>query len=426
MKRVIRYAQKSPLITGSFLMVIGSNVANVVAYFYHFVLGRMLGTVHYGELVAFLSIVGFLSSIYSFIGLVITKYAAKEKDNSESLSFFFSIYEYFKKPAIAISVLIVLLTPIAVNIIHLPSIIYILIGPAFLLSFMFFMYRSYIQGRLLFGKVSTFLISEMVLRFLIALVLIYLGFGSIGAVVGFLSAILILFTLLSRDSVFKEKYSVKPLIMKKLINDGIPVFVTTFATTAIFSTDVIMVRAFFGASDAGTYAAVSTLGKTILFSTLPITAVLFPLISRKHSEGKSDTLLFLLSFVMTFCVGGAFSLIFYFFPEIAVTTLFGNAFIQAAGYMFPFSIFILLLVLCLVEVNYYLPKEKYYPTFSLAIAAIAQVIGIFVFHNSLSSVISVSTVVMLALFVNLLLYFAYENQNIKRFIRQALRNNSSI
>lgn len=426
MNQISKLARSSPLITGSFLMIVGSNIANVIAYFYHFVLGRMLGTVLYGELVAFLSIVGFLSSLYSFIGLIITKYAAKEKDNQKSLSFFLSIYQYFKRPAIAVSLIILLLTPFASKALQLPTLVYMMISPAFLLSFVFFQYRSYIQGRLSFGKVSTYSIAEMTLRFLIGLILVYLGFGSTGAVIGFLVSILVLFTVLTRDKVFREKGTKESIVVARLIREGIPVFVTTLATTAIFSTDVILVRAFFEAGDAGTYAAVSTLGKTILFSTVPITAVLFPLISRKHSEGKSDALLFLLSFAMTFCVGGAFALIFYFFPELAITTLFGHAFVEASRYMFPFSVFLLLLVLCLVEVNYYLPKEKYYPTLSLAVAAIAQVIGIFLFHESLISVINVSTVVMLALFANLLLYFAYENHSLKRFVRQALRNNSSI
>lgn len=425
MKIARRFLLDNPLLTGSFLMLFGSNLANVIAYLYHFILGRMLDKAQYGELAAFLSLLGFLGSLYSFLGLLIVKYAAKGTTPHESLKNFYSLYTFFRKPVVGISLVLLLLTPFVSSRLQLSLVTYLLIAPIFFLSFMIFLYKSFLQGRLEFGKVSLYTIAEMTGRLGLGLLFVKLGFSAPGAAIGFFLTLLFVWLLLKRDVPFVGGGHTS-LDKKALVHDAIPVFVSSLATTAFFSMDILLVRALFSASDAGTYAAASTLGKTILFASAPLTAVLFPIISKKHAQGEAGTLLFFMSFAITFCIGGVFALAFYFFPLLAVQMSFGASFLTAAPLMFPYSIFMLLFVLCLVFVNYYLPKEQYYPIKSLAVAAVVQTVGIILFHTTLLSVVYVSIIVVLALFVNLLIYFAYENKGLKSVLSKALRHYSGL
>ena len=69
MKKTILNITKNQVVMGSFILLLGSNIANVIAYLYHFILGPLLGKADYGELVVFLSIISLLSSSSLIISL---------------------------------------------------------------------------------------------------------------------------------------------------------------------------------------------------------------------------------------------------------------------------------------------------------------------------------------------------------------------
>ncbi len=424
MKKIKALVSKNPLLSGSFIMLIGSNIANIFAYIYHPIFGRILGKDSYGELAAFLSLLGFLASFYSFLGLLITKYASKHKTKSESLNHFFAFLDYFNKPVVVISLIILITTPIFASLLKISLLNYALISPVFYISFVIFFYKSYLQGRLSFTRISIYTVYEVMGRLLFGVLLFYMGFGVTGAVLGLLITILIELSILRRD-IRRPKAELKPLNTSSFVRDGLPVLITTFATTAFFSMDVLLVRRFFGNSEAGSFAAASVLGKIILFATAPITAVLFPLISKKHAGGETGSSVFLTSFVITLLLGGCFTLLFYFFPSIVVLP-FGSQFSTSIPLLFPYSTFIYLLVLSLVIVNYYLPREKYFTIKCLGAAAFLQSVGIIMFHQSLISIIYVSIAVTFTLLLVLLIYFVHEDEQIRKILSNAFGSNPRI
>ena len=75
-KDLINRFIKHPLFAGSFIMVVGSNLTNFIAYIYHLILGRMLGPAQYGVLVATISLIGMFSITFGFLGLVIIKFVS--------------------------------------------------------------------------------------------------------------------------------------------------------------------------------------------------------------------------------------------------------------------------------------------------------------------------------------------------------------
>src|SRR3972149_5404032 len=98
-----------PLFAGSSLMVVGSNIGNFFAYFYHLVLGRMLGPEKYSELASILSFAALVAALFSFIGIVVVKFlsSAPEKEISSYLS-------WFGKKAVILGVAISALTLVSV------------------------------------------------------------------------------------------------------------------------------------------------------------------------------------------------------------------------------------------------------------------------------------------------------------------------
>src|SRR3989338_11012715 len=68
-----------PFIKGSAVMFAGTMLANVLAYFYHLVVGRMLGPAGYGELAAIFSIFYILNSPSIVIQNILVKFFSQLK-----------------------------------------------------------------------------------------------------------------------------------------------------------------------------------------------------------------------------------------------------------------------------------------------------------------------------------------------------------
>src|SRR3989344_3115162 len=74
---------KHPLLQGSLVMVLGSNLFNLGQFIYHFIAGRYLGKAHYGDLAVIISVLGFISIIQLSVGLTIVKFIAAAKSEKE-------------------------------------------------------------------------------------------------------------------------------------------------------------------------------------------------------------------------------------------------------------------------------------------------------------------------------------------------------
>src|SRR3990167_10215702 len=72
-----------PFFTSSAVMVLGSNFANVLAFVYHLIIGRLLGPVYYGELAAVISLATMFSAIFTFLSTVVIKFTSSAKSKKE-------------------------------------------------------------------------------------------------------------------------------------------------------------------------------------------------------------------------------------------------------------------------------------------------------------------------------------------------------
>src|SRR3989344_8778687 len=86
MKRIIdklSHVTSHPLARGSFIVLVGTTIANIGSYAYHLVVGRILGPVGYGELASLLSFLYILNVPSSVLQTVLTRYIAGFRANQE-------------------------------------------------------------------------------------------------------------------------------------------------------------------------------------------------------------------------------------------------------------------------------------------------------------------------------------------------------
>lgn len=141
-----------------------------------------------------------------------------------------------------------------------------------------------LQGAERFGLLGTAFIVAAAGRVALGLAFVWLGMGVDGAMLGVAaglaaSAALSLATFAKRDAVragHAAPASLTPLV---------PALIASIAIAIPTSADVVLVRHYFAAQDAGAYAAVSTLGKIVVFGPLAVSLALFPSMVREHAQG---------------------------------------------------------------------------------------------------------------------------------------------
>lgn len=418
MIKYLKHLLVNPFFHSSLVMIVGSNFANFINYIYHTIMGRILGPANYSELAAVFSIINLIGVITVSSGLVVTKFVSSAKNEVEIKRFLGWLSRKIFYISLSITILFIVAAITMKNFLNLSSTTpLILMSLTFVFSFPLFINRAVFQGLLRFKESTGTLIVEHSLKLFIGVILVFLGFSVSGAVFGVLIAsicawVMTRYLLRNYVNYSAEKFKdVKPLFLYT-----IPVFIQSLTLASINSLDLVLVKHFFSAHEAGIYASVSTLGKIIFFGTGPVTAVMFPMIAQKKAQQKSYTKIFLLSLLLTICMAGTVLAIFGFLPNLAVFSLFGQAYFEASKLLFGFGIFMTFYTLSYLLINFYLSVGKTKIVILPAFAAITQIIGIWIYHNSLVTVININIgVAFILLFLLSLFYlkdFVLKNANI--------------
>ncbi len=403
-----------PLFSGSLVMVVGSNLVNFLNYLYHLIIGRILGPSDYGELAAIISLIGLLSIVPASINLVIIKYVSSTKDDAKLTNLISWLKSGTIKASLILFFAILAASPFIASFLHINKLIYlILIAVSYLISFQSLFYRSILQGLLKFKEMIISILAENMVKLVVSVLLIYFGFRVGGAVFAFLVAALVGWYITIFYLKIKTKKVDNPPDVKAMALFTIPVIIQSFAMTSVYSSDVILVKHFFSSHDAGIYASLSTLGKIILFATGPIGAVMFPLVSKRSAKGENYKRVFIFSFLTTLSVATMILVIYWLFPVMAISLLYGSLFLEAANLLFWFGIFITCFTLSFLIVNYNLSLGKTKVVIFPAIGALLQIILIWIYHQSLFTVILISIIVSALLLVALLIYSIYSNNGHK-------------
>ena len=404
MKKKLLKIVLNPLFSGSAIMIIGSNSSNFLNYLFHLIMGRMLGPANYGELASLISIMGLIGVIPGSVALVIVKYISSAKSKDEINSLIAWLRDKTLKISLIIFLIILIISPAVTSFLHINSVIYLVfIAISFLFSLSAGFNRAILQGLLKFKEMVLSVLAEYVVKLILCITLVSLGFAVGGALVGLVISIAVGWYLTTLYISVKKTNSKNPNI-RSMFLFTIPVVIQSVSTTSLYSSDLILVKHFFSSYEAGLYAALSTLGKIIFFATGPISAVMFPLVSKRASEGSSYKKIFILSFGVTAFFALILLSIYWFFPNLMIMLLYGSSYTGASNLLVWFGLFITLFTLSSLLINFNLSLGRTKLVLFPLLAALAQVVIIWAYHATLFNVIIISTVLTSLLLASLLVY----------------------
>lgn len=409
MKNSIHSLRKNPLISGSIIIFSASVLSNVLSYVYHLFLGRSLGPEKYGEFSSLNSLIYLLMVATTVIATSLTKYFSKCKAQSTPEQ---AHDLYIRSTArlkhyllIGFFVAIVVSYPVSLYL-HLSSWLSIpMIYGIFCLFTLISVNSSVFSGFQKFELTALFGTLIILLRFLFALPAA--RFGVFSTVTSYFIANVITYIITSSvvRSLFTSGKKRFDITVKEMFVGNIQTFIILLAMTSLYSTDIVLVRNLFTSKESGWYAGVAVLGKIIFYASSAIGQVVLPVVAERSYSGKKSFRMMGLAIGLVGIISIVCLCIFAFFPTLVIHLLFGPSYDPAVSFLFPFGIFMVMYSIINIIAMGLIGSSKTGIWKIFAIAALAQAIGIYLFHTTIGSVILVNNVVVGLLLVGVLLYF---------------------
>lgn len=275
---------KTSVTKGTLYLVVAQAVFLFVGYLVHVMLGRMLGPAAYGVFGVVLGIMNLATIIPSSgVPIAVSKFVGESEEKSggimrEGLKLQLAICSiifiiYFSSAAFVAATFS---DPNFILYVRITSISIFLVGIGSL-------YYSYLSGRRYFGKQSFVYAVSSVIG-LLAILLVALGFGVIGAIFSYVLSYL---TLLILAFWFSGKISGDGFDWKKLLYFSTPLMVYAIFSNILQTIDLTIVEALLKNDIlAGYYTAASMIGKLFYILIVTLFATLIPAISNSIARNN--------------------------------------------------------------------------------------------------------------------------------------------
>jgi O-antigen/teichoic acid export membrane protein len=388
---------QSRVLGGSVIMLTGSALVSILNFSYNIAVARMLGPAGFGHAAVAITLLMFVSAMTLSFQLVGAKLVARSESIAEKAAVYQRLMQRAWKLGAAIGIALALSSGLIARYLNLPSAWMVLV---LAVGFAFYVpvgaRRGGMQGMCAFKRLASSYVSEALLKFVGALVLVQAGFGAMGAIFA-IAASLVLAYFIPR--VPRELKSAPAAVFELSSREARQAIVYFAGQVLICNTDILLIKHFFAPDTAGLFAAVALVGRVVYFASWMVVSAMFPISAGAKEEQSSKGLLAIpIGFVIA--LTGGFVTVLTLFPDFVLHMVFGRMFTAGAGldsllalYALNAGIYSLSVVLIAYEMSRKIANTGWW---QLAFSG-AIVTGIYLFHTTLRDVISVELACMTAL-----------------------------
>ena len=306
---------------------------------------------------------------------------------------------------IGITIIYLLLSPLIASFLKIDNLTPVMVISSYLLiALLLPITRGIIQGLQRFTQLGISFILEGITKLGLGVLLISIRMGVSGAILAFTFAYVFPFilTLYFLKNIFtKEK---RKFDSEKIYKYSFPVAVMLVSLTGFFTIDILLVKHFLSAVEAGYYAAITLLGKVIFFGSMSVSLVMFPKIAELYAIKKDTRKLMLKSLFMVFLFSFVVTVLYFLFPGFVVNILFGSEYLEIANLIGLFGLFMSIFSLVYVLSFYNISIQRSKFIYILVLFNIVEGGLIYLFHDSLIQIINILIWLIILLFLVLVIY----------------------
>ena len=388
----------------NFIFFIGSMVVAVFNYLYHPILGRMMDIESFGEVQALISLFVLLSMVIGVFNIIVINIVTNTQKIQECQETILMLQKIGLYIVLTLSILVIIFSRKLESFLNFSS-FYPFISLAILLILsLFFTFRSAIlQALYKFKEVSVARILSSAGRLFFAVILVYIGWASFGAITAIVLSqfiALIYVYIKTKDyltSLIGLKIKINSKIKKEFVY-GFLVFLATLCVAFLYSADVIIIKHYFSAEEAGFYSGIATIARIIFFLSGSIAGVLISHIKIENTDKENKKTLIKGLFLIG-SLGGVALLTFLIIPDIIIKVLIGQRYLAYAYLLPKLSILLFLVSIISLFFYYFLALRKYF----LSVIALASPVFVLLLtyfnHQTLSQVINNFLLVSISILV---------------------------
>lgn len=392
---------------GSAIFFISATLVNVGNYAFNLLLGRWLGPSVFADVNLMVTLLLFVSFIAAALAMVTSRFTAAFHATGAEAGII-ALRAWLNRVAWigggVLGLMFALGAPLLRDFFHVSSAWpFVILAAGVPVYLGLAVQRGVLQGRTLFPRLAASYQTEMWVRLALALGLALAGFA-VNGVTAALTISLAAAWLVARG-VQRSATEAAPLAASERRA------ITRFAVAAggalagqilINNSDVLIVKHFFPAEDAGHYAALALIGRIVFFATWSVVTTLFPIVAQKHARGEPHHHLLLASLGLVTVVSAAIAAASFLFPDIIIGTLFGAAYLPVAPLLWLYTVATALYALANVVINYRLSADNKLGSVFVVVAGIAQVVALWLFHATLRDVVLIQIAIMACLLLTTL------------------------
>ncbi len=383
-------------------------LVNAGNYGYNLILGRLLGPQQFADaaiLITFLLVLSFIAMTFQ---LSTAKFSVLFEE-SVFYTFIRNVYRYALWIGVALGIGVLLFAEMLQEIFNTQtSYMFSLFGLAVPLYFIMSVNRGVLQGKKRFGKLAITYQTEMLSRLLLttSLLLVLKIESSIIVAVGIAGSLIFgLFPFTGENISFKKRRDLEVEHKNHVKKFFVLTAFYELSQIIINNSDILLVKHYFEAYDAGLYASLALIGRVVYFVAWMFVMLLLPKVVERHKEGQptAPVLFTYVLYIGLLALGIVIGC--YLFPTLVVQLLFGNAYISIAPLLWKYAMATSLFAISNIFAYYFLSLDVYIPVILSAVLGITQVVLIVLFHDNLLQVVLMQIYAMLVLLLVQLIYF---------------------
>ena len=407
--RVARFraSSHSRILSGSLIMLISSAIVAAVNFAYNVDVAQRLGPAQFGHVATAVSLLLLASALTLSFQIVCAKYVALAATDAEKAAVYRRLRVRGWQVGLTLGLALAAASIPLTSFLRFPTnniMLLMAVGITFYVPLG--VKRGIFQGTCAFPRLATNYALEAIAKFAVAVVLI-LWVGALGAVIAIVCSVVAAYFLPRPQPLFRTPGAkCEPLHP----GEGRQAIVFFVGQVIIMNTDLVMVKHFFPAAEAGSYAAVALVGRLLFYASWGVIAAMFPITAEKGRSERANHSLVAVPMALVLAIFLGFLGVLQLFPATIMKTVFGPGFGQAESLLGLYAANTAVYALAVVLMAYEMSRKVANTGWLQMVFSGLVIVGISLFHTTLRQVITVLLVLMVSLLIAVALPFFHRSR----------------
>ncbi len=378
----------------SIVLIAGTGTTALLSLVYAVYVGRLLEPADYAHFTAAVSFVYLCSVAMGPINPTVARFTAKYASHGAYGKIRTLYREITRRVAIygllCAAAALLVIGPLA-NILRFPSpwplaVAYGMVYLTMLLS----VARGVLRGIHGFGQYNVNVVLEALFRLLVGVVLLQFARAVVPGLLAYLIALVavVVMSQFQLRGIWAD-HPPERVDGSEIRRFAPPMFLLAIGTAGFQNIDMLMVKHFAQATDAGCYGAAATLARSMIVLVTPFNILLLPLLTALHEQNRPMTGTLLRVIARYILIAALPLLVFGLWARPLIIRLYGEPFAPAAGVLLPLAAALGLWCLSALIAMSFISAGRFRFLYVYLGGLVLEILGLIVRHDSLQTVVTV-------------------------------------